>query len=166
MNLVVVFSTALIPLFIGFIWYHPKVFGNAWMKETGLDEEKLKKGNMIKIFAFTYLFSVMLAYALHFQTIHQIGFKSLFVMYQDFTTVGSEHYNDYKFIMDKYGNTYRNFRHGAVHGLVTALFLILPTLAINALFERKSFKYIFLHLGYWIISLVIMGAIICQYFAI
>ena len=33
---------ALIPLLVGFIYYNPKVMGNAWMKETGLNEEQLK----------------------------------------------------------------------------------------------------------------------------
>ena len=37
---------ALSILVIGFIWYHPKVFGTIWMKEIGMTEEKAKKGNI------------------------------------------------------------------------------------------------------------------------
>lgn len=30
---------------IGFVWYHPKVFGNEWMRGVGLTEERLKASN-------------------------------------------------------------------------------------------------------------------------
>ena len=35
-NFPVVLLSALIPLLMGFIWYHPKVFGNIWMRESGI----------------------------------------------------------------------------------------------------------------------------------
>ena len=41
---------AIAALLVGFIWYHPKVFGNAWMKVSGMTEEKIKGGNMAVIF--------------------------------------------------------------------------------------------------------------------
>jgi len=37
----------------------------------------------------------------------------------------------------------------------------LPIIGTNALFERKSAKYIFINAGYWIVTLGVMGAIIC-----
>ena len=40
----VLFIAALIPLFVGFIWYHPKAFGNAWMKSIGATPESMKSG--------------------------------------------------------------------------------------------------------------------------
>ena len=58
MNFIALFVAAIITLFVGFIWYHPKVFGTIWMKEAGLTEDQLKTGNMLKIFGFTYLFSL------------------------------------------------------------------------------------------------------------
>ena len=54
-NLILVLSTALIPLVIGFIWYNPKVFGTIWMNEIGMTEEKAKQGNMAKIFGLTFV---------------------------------------------------------------------------------------------------------------
>jgi hypothetical protein len=71
------FLTALIPLFIGFIWYNNKVFGKAWMNSAGLTEEQFKGGNMLKIFGLTYLFSVMASLALSTMVIHQFGFFSI-----------------------------------------------------------------------------------------
>ena len=46
---------------VGGIWYNPKVFGNAWMKESKLKEEELKVANQAKIFGFTGLFSLIMA---------------------------------------------------------------------------------------------------------
>jgi hypothetical protein len=41
--------------------------------------------------------------------------------------------------------------------------LVLPILSINAMFERKGFKYIAINAGYWIITLGLMGGIICGF---
>ena len=49
-------------LLIGFIWYHPKVFGTAWMKETGLTPEDAQKGNMPMVFGISFLVCAYLAY--------------------------------------------------------------------------------------------------------
>jgi peptidoglycan biosynthesis protein MviN/MurJ (putative lipid II flippase) len=32
----------LIPMALGFVWYHPKVFGNAWMQSIGMNEASMK----------------------------------------------------------------------------------------------------------------------------
>ena len=42
MNWLAILVSALIPLIIGAIWYHPKVFGTAWMHATGITEAKIK----------------------------------------------------------------------------------------------------------------------------
>jgi hypothetical protein len=48
-----------------------------------------------------------------------------------------------------------------LHGAIGALFFVLPVLGINALFERKGWKYILINVGYWVLTLAIMGAILC-----
>lgn len=40
MNFYLYFVTALVPLILGFVWYNPKTFGNAWMKEAEMTDEK------------------------------------------------------------------------------------------------------------------------------
>ena len=57
MNILAVLVAAIVPMAIGMVWYNPKTLGNAWMKETGLNEEELRKANMVKIFGFSILFS-------------------------------------------------------------------------------------------------------------
>ncbi len=59
-NFIALLVAAIVTLVVGFIWYHPKVFGTIWMKENNFTAEDLKKGNMLKIFGLTYLFSLMI----------------------------------------------------------------------------------------------------------
>ena len=47
---------------LGYIWYHPKVFGGAWMKSLGLTEDDLKQGNMGLIFGVSILCSMVLSW--------------------------------------------------------------------------------------------------------
>ncbi|UPT65232.1 MAG: DUF1761 domain-containing protein [Sphingobacteriales bacterium JAD_PAG50586_3] len=149
--------SALIPLIIGFVWYHPKVFGNAWMKANGLTEESLKKGNMAVIFGLTYLFSFMLSFMMLGIVRHEMGMFSLVVD-------GSKEVSDMAMaIAAAVGDRYSTFKHGALHGTISAIFFALPVLGINALFERKGGKYIFIHLGYWIVTLALIGGIMCQF---
>ncbi len=155
---------ALVPLVMGFIWYNPKVFGTAWMNASGLTEEKLKGANMPLTFGLTFIFSFFIAIALHFTVIHQWGAFSAMLTGPEIMESGSDasaYFADY---MNKYGANFRTFKHGALHGAMTAgLFFIMPIIAINAMFERKGFKYIAINAGYWIITLAIMGGIICQF---
>mgnify|MGYP001328110025 CR=1 FL=1 len=162
MNIVILFVAALIPLFIGFIWYHPKVFGTTWMKATGLTEEDGKKANMALIFGMTYLFSLMLALLLQTLVIHQVHIRSLFFL-QPIHDPSTEAGALYKTIMDQYGDSYRTLKHGAFHGTIAGLFIALPLVAINALFEHKNVKYIAVNSGYWILSFAIMGAVLCAF---
>ena len=55
-NLAIIALAALIPLVVGFIWYHPKILGTAWMNAAGLTEEKLKGANMALIFFLVFIF--------------------------------------------------------------------------------------------------------------
>lgn len=58
-------------------------------------------------------------------------------------------------------NHFRTFKHGAFHGVFFGLMVILPVICINALFERRGFKYIAVNAGFWIVSLAPMGGVIC-----
>ena len=69
----------------------------------------------------------------------------------------------YLAFMEEFGNEFRTFKHGALHGVLAGVFFFFPVIAINGMFERKSWKYIFINTGYWVISLAIMGAIICSW---
>ena len=157
MNWIAILVSALATLIVGFVWYHPKVFGTAWMKETGLTEAQLAKGNMLKIFGLTFVFSLFLVITEMTVTIHQFGAMGMIG--------GPDKINDslpsFKAFMIDYGTSFRTFKHGALHGFISGLFFAFPIVAINGLFERKSWKYIFINAGYWLVTLTIMGSIIC-----
>ena len=154
---------ALIPLIIGFVWYNPKVFGNAWMKSTGLSQESMKGANMALIFGLTYVFSYILAFGLQFSVIHQFHVFSLIQNQPGFGDDNSEVMKNMHKWYDQYAHNFRTYKHGALHGSITAVFLLLPIITVNALFERRGFKYIAITAGYWIVSCMLMGAVICHW---
>lgn len=158
-NPVALFLSALITLVVGFVWYHPKVFGTIWMRENNLTQEQLRTGNMLKIFGLTYVFSLMLTMPLMSLTIHQTGAIG---MVGGPPLIESAKPSFAAFMAD-YGTAYRTFKHGALHGFISGLFFAFPVIGINALFERKSWKYIFIHAGFWIVTLTLMGGVICGF---
>lgn len=118
---------------------------------------------MALIFVITYVLSVMIAITLNFMVIHQISLYSIVQGDPDLEVAGSELNLWIESFMAKYGNNFRTFKHGSLHGTIGALFFATPVVAINALFERKGIKYVAIHAGYWVVTLALMGGIICQF---
>lgn len=159
----IVFISALIPLLIGFIWYNPNVFGKAWMAASGVNPDANNRPNMALVFGLTYTFSCLMGVVLAPIVIHQFGFFSMLANEANINDPNSESGKMVKQFMDIYGNNFRTFKHGALHGTITGIMLAMPVLAINALFEMKNAKYILINAGYWVISLALMGGVICQF---
>ncbi len=162
-NFLVLLIAAVVPMIVGFIWYNPKTLGAAWMKAAEVSEDKMKGANMAVIFGLSFVFAYLLAMAEQFMVIHQYHVYSIFQgdpTMSDPNSATSLMINDF---MAKYGNNFRTFKHGALHGTIAGLFVALPIIGTNALFERKSFKYIFINAGYWTITLALMGGVICAF---
>ncbi|WP_299130053.1 DUF1761 domain-containing protein [uncultured Winogradskyella sp.] len=153
LNVLAIVVSAIVPLIIGSIWYNPKVLGTPWMKASGMTEEKIKTGNIAVIFGVTLVLSFMLAFTVNGMVIHQVAAQQL-----AFSNPDAE---SFKAFMAEFGNVHRSYGHGALHGAIGALFFVLPVLGINALFERKGYKYILINVGYWVVTLAVMGAILC-----
>lgn len=162
-NFPILALSALVPLLLGFVWYNPKAFGNAWMQAADMTEDKMKGANMALIFGLTFLLSLLVAVMLGTIVIHQNGLFSLLAGEPDFANPQSEAGQFLSNAMQKYGGNFRTFKHGALHGTLSGIFFALPILGIIALFERKGFKYIAINAGYWVVSLAIMGGIICAF---
>jgi hypothetical protein len=118
-------------LVVGFVYYNPKVLGTAWMKESGITEEKAKDGNMPLIFGLSLIFAFVISMHLNYVVGH-----------------GDAEYG--------------TFGHGAFHGALIALFVGIPILCTNALYEQRSWKYMLINAGYWLITLAVMGGILSK----
>ena len=162
MNFYIFFVAAIIPLVIGFFWYGP-LFGNAWMKEMGFTKESLAGQNMALTFILCYVFSFLIAVFLMPATIHQMGVYSTLAGEPGFAENTGEAFTYFQEFIANYGDRFRTFKHGAFHGVLSGVFLGLPIISIIALFERKSFKYVAINASYWIVTLAIMGGLICQF---
>lgn len=158
-NFWAILLASLIPLIVGFLWYHPKLFGKVWQTEAGLTADKMK-GQMIGVFIFSVILSVLMAFFLQFVTIHQFGAVGM---------IGGDEMNandSYYAFMRDYRYAYRSFGHGAFHSMMASFLFVFPMIAINAMFERKSWKYTMINTGYWAVTITIMGGIICGWYAV
>jgi len=154
------FIVALIPLVTGAIYYHPKVLGSAWMKANNFTEEDLKGANMAKIFGLTYLLGLFLTMGLSGAVIHQGNVIQMMMTEGGLSDQAIQQASE---LLAQYGDNHRSFGHGALHGFLVSLMMALPIIGINALFERRSGKYIFIHFFYWAITMIIMGGLLCQF---
>lgn len=160
-NFLAVLVAALVPMVMGFIWYNPKTLGGAWMKEAGVTEETMKGANMAVIFGVSFVLSFLLAFFIQPMVIHQFHVASVFYDYREqIKDVATPEGALFKQVMDLVGMGHRTFGHGVLHGVMGGLFVAMPIIATNAMFERKSFKYIAISAGFWIINMGIMGGIV------
>ncbi len=121
----------LTPMIMGFIFYHPKLFGTAWMSSLGLSEEDFKNQNKVIVFGFAIIMSFILAFFM-------VNFNN---------GPGQEGQLD-------------TFLHGAFHGLILGIVVAMPVLVINGLFELRDLKNLAINTLYWIITLMLMGGIV------
>ena len=137
-NWLALVAASILPLVTGFIWYNPKVFGTAWMKESGMTMEKAKQMNPGKTYGLAVVMAFLIAFAIWPQVL--LG--------------GAPD------MPHGAGGDFMTFKHGALHGGTMGLFIAMPVLATCALFEMKSFKYVVINGGYWIVTMALMGGII------
>jgi Protein of unknown function (DUF1761) len=163
LNFLVILSTALIPVIVGFAWYNPKVMGTIWMREIGGNPHEGKEIKMVPILIANLIAGVFLAAGLVSLVIHQQAIYSILaneVSMKDPSSPLSQYVADF---MSKYGSNFRTFKHGALHGFLAAVMLILPAVTVSSLWEQRSWKYIGLTFAYWAITLMLMGGIICAF---
>ena len=119
------------PMILGFIFYHPKLFGTVWMNSLGLSEEDFKNQNKVIVFGFAIIMSFILAFFM-------VNFNN---------GPGQE-------------GPFDTFLHGAFHGLILGIVVAMPVLVINGLFELRNLKNLAINTLYWIITLMLMGGIV------
>ena len=116
-NWLAVVVAALMPMVVGFTYYHPKVLGGAWMRANGFTLESLGTGPKPVLYGVSLGLSFLLSVWL-------CG---------NVTGPGQLTAPD--------GHSYATFGHGAVHGVIISLFVLLPVLGTLAIFERRSWNW-------------------------
>jgi hypothetical protein len=129
-NVLAVLVATLSTFLVGWLWYGP-LFGKAWMNAVGLSEEQIQQGNMAKIFGFAFFFELIMAFNL---AVFLTGSPEAAEM--------------------------MNAQMGAFYGFLAGFGWVFFALAVNSLYEQKSWKYIFINGGYWTVTFTIMGLIL------
>jgi len=128
--------STIIPMVVGFIYYHPKVAGTIWMQANGFTLESLGKGPKPIMFLVALVLSFLLSMFVNFNV----------------TGPGQEVAED--------GHSYVTFQHGIVHGIILTVVFVAPILGTMGIFEKKSMKWFLVNIGYWLITLCIMAGIL------
>jgi hypothetical protein len=162
-NFIVVALTSVIPLLLGTIWYHEKVMGKVWMQENGIDPQTPNSRSMPVILGFSLFLSFLLAVSLMPVTLHFMGLYSMLADEPTMKDPNSELSKTVTTLMTQHGGHFRTFKHGVLHGVLMTICMVFPTIAITAFSEKKSWKYIGVHVGYWAICLGLMGGIISAF---
>ena len=153
---------ALVPIVLGYAWYHPNIFGKIWQSEAKIVQEHISNFG-IKQFILLYILSFLFAFSLQFSVIHQYHIISILSEEVGFVDQTGAAYKDYIYFFDKYGSSFRTFKHGFLHGFLHGLFICMSIIGVISIFERKSWKYVLIHSGFWIFVSAIMGGLICQF---
>lgn len=130
---------AFIPLVLGALYYGP-IFGKQWMASLGFTEEDLTGANMALIYGIALVLSFFIAFGLN---------VSIELTHKDCNDVGEVIYG-----------SFHTFKHGAFHGFFMFLLLAAPVLINNSMFQRNSWKNIFINLGYWALAFTLMGGLV------
>lgn len=134
-NLVATAVAALIPMIIGFLYYHPKAMGGMWMDANGFKLETMKPPKPI-----LYLGALGLSFLL-----------ALFVQ-SNVTGPGQDVAPD--------GHSYKTFQHGLVHGILLTLSIVLPILGTMGIFEQRGSKWLIVNVGYWLVTFALMAGLL------
>ncbi len=158
-NILVLIGASFVPMILGYIWFHPNVFGgDTWYDLAKLIGNDRSDVSTIKLLS-TMLLNFLIAFGLYNLVFHQFALFSIVGGEIELLKTGTA-----EAFLQEYGNNFRSFKHGVFHGIMPAtLMFVVPILGYVTIFEKKSFKYFLVYLGYWAISLSIMGGILCQW---
>lgn len=123
--------STLTPMVIGFIYYQKWLFGKAWATSISMPKAQRIKMHPILGLGISFIVCFLLSYFL-------LNFCN---------GAGQE-------------GEFDTFQHGATHGLVLSVFVIIPISITGALYNERSWSNVLINAGYWLISLPLMGGIL------
>ena len=126
-----VLISAVISMIIGWLWYSPFIFGNLWMKLSGITEkshDKMKKdGKIGKLFLWSFIFTLISMYVLAY-----------FVKYVSAVS----------------------FVDGMQLGFLAWLGFMVPLVLNDSLWGGKSLKLFLINAGHHLIAIIITAGIL------
>ena len=104
-----------------------KNFGTVWMKEAGLTREEFDKGNRLKIFGLTFIYSMLLILMTRILVIHQMGPLDMI----GGPNMIAKAKPSYGAFLPDYGRAFRTCKHGPLQGFIAGIFIALSIILIN-----------------------------------
>ena len=125
-----ILASGVASVLIGWVWYHPRVFGSAWMRLSHITPEMAEHGRkMMPLYALLGLCaSMLIAYVMNY-----VG-----IAFQIYDWVGA--------VFDL--------------ALWSWLGFVVPTMLSQVLWEQKPFKLYCINAFYWLVSFVVMALIL------
>jgi hypothetical protein len=158
-NWLILLLSSFIPLILAYFWFNL----NWSQKILNLNENsnlaiKWSVGSILGLFILSFMYSISISY----QVIHQLHFQSLLLNEVGFDKGEGNAYKDLLYIFELYGKNFRSFGHGAFHGLLNSIFIVLPILVFQKLINKIDWKTIVYIWAFWAIGGILMGGIICE----
>lgn len=160
-NYIVVIVTTILPILLAKIWFSEST--RSLFKLAPSNPKNDSPNKSILFYPITILLSLFFSISMHFQVIHQFHFKSLFLDEVGFNESQGSAFKAFEYIMNSYGDKFRTYDHGIFHGLLNAIFIVLPILFLFKIefnFTKKALLYYWL---YFALTMMITGSIICHF---
>jgi hypothetical protein len=141
LNFIALICAALIPMIMGFLYYHPSVMGTAWMKANGFVKENLTPPKPAM-----YLLALVCSFML------------AFFMWGWVTGGGGV--DTFQVEDPKDHHSYVTFQHGLFHGLAFSIMVILPIFVTMKIFESRKWAWAWVNIVYWSLTVMLMNGIL------
>jgi len=156
-NILVILASGLIPFVVATIWFHKSLFGgDKWHAMADMSAQKSASPvKPLKLFL-SIVLNLFLAFGMYLFSIHETGVFGMVGGETELMKTGTA-----AAFLAEYGGNYHTVTHGLAHGIGATLFFLLPFLGYVVIFEKKSAKYFWVYLAYWLITLTLMSIVIC-----
>ena len=140
-NYVSFIIATVMPMVVGFVYYHPKVVGGAWMKANGFTLEGMSPPKPVM-----YLLC--------------LGVSALLASFFWAWVTGVGGLEQLQVVDPKDGHSYVTFKHGVGHGILFSITVLLPIFVTMKIFEQRSWSWAIVNWGYWCITSIMMCGIL------
>lgn len=158
-NFIVIIASALIPFIFAYIWFHKSLFGGTkWHAMADMSAEKSASPVTPLKLLCSIVLNIFLAFGMFLFSVHETGVLGMVGGDAELMATGTA-----AAFLAEYGGDFHTLSHGIAHGVAATIFFALPLIGYVVIFEKKSAKYFFVYLGYWLITLILMSMVICRW---